>query len=151
MDTGPTVLIMIHTEIPGDKWHAQQHTVSMSGSRLRNHTCQLPNPQFLDRDLTDKNARGFTSNTTTPHSSGRRGFTSNTTTPHSSGRYPETPKTGHWVSAQRAHNLSLRPSNTTETKHTATKSLQTDQGLQDRNKWELHRYFTSRRLTSEPL
>ena len=49
-----------------------------------------------------------------------RGFTSNTMTPNSSGRYPETPKTGHWLSAQRAHNSSLRPSNTIETKHTAT-------------------------------
>ena len=135
MDTGPAVLIIIHTEIPGDGWHAQ-HTVRMSASKLQNHICQLPNPQFLDRDLTAKNTRGFIFNIMTPHSSGR---------------YLETPKTGHWVSAQRAHNWSLRPTNTTETKHIVTKNLQTDQGLQDRNKWELHRYFTSQRLTSKPL
>ena len=60
---------MIQTEISGDNWYTQQHTVSMSVSRLRNHICQLPNPQFPDRDLTAKNIRGFISNTKTPNSS----------------------------------------------------------------------------------
>ena len=91
MGTGPIVLIMIQTEISGDKWYTQQHTVSMSGSRLQNHICQLPNPQFPDRDFTAKNIRGFTSNTKIPNSSDR---------------YPETPKRAHWISAQRAHNSS---------------------------------------------
>ena len=58
-------------------------------SRPRNHVCQLPNPQFPDRDLTAKNIRGFISDTKTPSSSDR---------------YPETPKRAHWISAQRAHN-----------------------------------------------
>ena len=63
----------------------------MSGSRLQNHICQLPNPQFPDRDFTAKNIRGFISNTKTPNSSDR---------------YPETPKRAHWISAQRVHNSS---------------------------------------------
>ena len=74
MGTGPIVLIMIQTEISVDNWYTQQHTVSMSGSRLQNDICQLPNPQFPDRDLTAKNIRGFIS---------------------SSDRYPETPKRAH--------------------------------------------------------
>ena len=74
MGTGPIVLIMIQTEISVDNWYTQQHTVSMSGSRPRNHVCQLPNPQFPDRDFTAKNIRGFIS---------------------SSDRYPETPKRAH--------------------------------------------------------
>ena len=81
---------MIHTEIPGDNWYAQQHTVSMSGSRPWNHICHLPNPQVPDRDLTAKNIRGFISDTKTPSSSER---------------YPETPKRAHWI-AQRTHNSS---------------------------------------------
>ena len=80
MGTGHIVLIMIQTEISGDNWYTQQHTVSMSVSRLRNHICQLPNPQFPDRDFTAKNIRGFTSNTKIPNSSDR---------------YPETPKRAH--------------------------------------------------------
>ena len=44
MGTGPIVLIMIQTEISVDNWYTQQHTVSMSGSRLQNHICQLTNP-----------------------------------------------------------------------------------------------------------
>jgi len=39
----------------------------------------------------------------------------------------------------------------TITIHTVTKTLQTDQSLPDRNKRELHRYFTSWRLTPKPL
>ena len=110
--------INYHTHWDSRRWVTCSTTHSVSGSRLQNHIFQLPTPQFLDRDLTAKNARGFISNTMTPNSSGR---------------YPETQKTGHWVSAQRAHNSSLRPSNMTETKRTVTKSLKTDQGLQDRN------------------
>ena len=64
---------------------------SMWGSRPRNHVCQLPNPQFPDRNFTAKNIRGFISDTKTPSSSDR---------------YPETPKRAHWISAQRAQNSS---------------------------------------------
>ena len=87
----PPCINTIHTEIPGDNLYAQQHTVSMWGSRPQNHVCQLPHPQFLDRDFTAKNIRGFISDTKTPSSSHR---------------YPETPKRAHWISAQRAHNSS---------------------------------------------
>ena len=103
MHTGPTVLITIHTEIPGDNWCAQQLTVSMWGSRPRNHVCQLPNPQFPDRDLTAKNIRGFISDTKTPSSSDR---------------YPETPKRAHWISAQTEHNSSQTLKHNWDRKHT---------------------------------
>ena len=56
-------------------------------------------------------------------------------------------------SLHREHTTRLRPSNTTEiiTVHTVTKTLQTDQSLQGRNKRKLHRYFTSWRLTPKSL
>ena len=79
MVTGPIVLIMIQTEFQ-ETSDTLNNTVSMSGSRLQNHICQLPNPQFPDRDFTAKNIRGFTSNTKAPNSSDR---------------YPETPKRAH--------------------------------------------------------
>lgn len=108
----------------------------MSGSRLQNLICQLPNPQFPDRDFTAKNIRGFISNTKTPNSSDTQRHQKELT-----------------ESLHREHITRLRPSNTTETItiHTVTKTLQTDQSLPDRNKRELHRYFTSWRLTPKPL
>ena len=91
----------------------------MSGSRLQNHICQLPNLQFPDRDFTAKNIRGFISNTKTPNSSDTQRHQKELT-----------------ESLHREHTTRLRPSNTTETItiHTVTKTLQTEQSLQDGNK-----------------
>ena len=138
MRTGPTVLIMIHTEIPGDNWYAQQHKVSMSRRSQASESCLPASKPSVPGQR--------------PHSQEHKRFyfwhrlqAAQIGTQRHQKELTE--------SLHREHTTRLRPSNTTEiiTVHTVTKTLQTDQSLQGRNKRKLHRYFTSWRLTPKSL